>query len=371
MAPYAIAETLNSIFPAWDEEAGGAPDARMPEEAPVFQRESLEPLQIYMQDVGRHPLLTADQEKALAAAMCAGKEAARQLDEMQTAEDRAGLERLVQEGEQAREQLANSNLRLVVSQAKRHLNRGLGFLDLIQEGNIGLMRAVEKFDHTRGFKFSTYATWWIRQAISRALADQSRTIRLPVHIVETIKKMDRISKQLRMASGRDPSLLEIALEMKFLEPHYRDLVPDYVIQEDAYSLVEDEAISQCLQKAVARIKNLRNLDVDPISLYSPIQHDDDSFYLDMIEDLGAPEPGDMASQEIMKEEVDHVLCGLDDRERNILFHRYGLHDVEPLTLEALGNQFKITRERVRQIEREALRKLNQEDTGQRLRDFLV
>ena len=347
-------------------------EADMRSAEPAFAvADSSEPLQIYMREVGQHPLLTAQEEKELAAAMRAGKEAEAQVDAEEDADARDQLEMRIRKGKLAQERLANCNLRLVVSQAKRHVNRGLSFLDLIQEGNVGLMRAVEKFDHTRGFKFSTYATWWIRQAISRALADQSRTIRLPVHIVETIKKLDRVSKQLRNEAGRDPSLLEIALEMKILKPAYRALVPDYVIREDAYHLVEDEELSRCLQEAADQIKNLQSLDVAPISLYSPIQQDEDGYYLDLLEDISVPEPSELASHEIMKEQVEQVVCDLEERERDVLYFRYGLSNIVPQTLEALGKHFKITRERIRQIEREAMRKIGEEDEGRRLRDFLV
>ena len=335
------------------------------------QSGSVEPLQIYMRDVGRHPLLTADQEKALAQAMADGKAAAEELEHATDEDHRDELLALIAEGKLAQDDLANCNLRLVVNQAKRHTNSGLQFLDLIQEGNVGLMRAVEKFDHTRGFKFSTYATWWIRQAISRAVADQGRTIRLPVHIVETIKKLDRVGKSLRGELGRDPSMLELALEMKILKPEVAEAVPDYVIQEDTYNLVEDEELNKLLCKAVDRIKHLQSLNVTPVSLYSPIQHDEDTFYFDLVEDVTAPEPAEVASHEIMKEQVNLVLYDLDERERNILHKRYGLDNKDPQTLDKLGKQFKITRERVRQIEKDALAKLNEEECSRKLKDFLV
>lgn len=332
---------------------------------------SVEPLQIYMQEVGQHPLLTKEQEVELASAMREGEEAAANLEKTTDLDERDILEQLILNGKLAQEELANCNLRLVVSLAKRYLNSGLSFLDLIQEGNVGLMRAVEKFDHTRGFKFSTYATWWIRQAISRALADQSRTIRLPVHVVGTIKKLHRLTKQLSFENGRDPSFLELSLEMGFLEEEYAKSLPDYVIEEDAYRLVEDEEVSQRLEEAVERIKKLRNLDVSPISLYSPIQHEEDSYFLDLVEDVESPEPAELASRNIMKEEVENVVWELEERERDVLYYRYGLQDSTPQTLDSLGKHFKITRERIRQIEIEALRKIGEEDEDRRLRDFLV
>ncbi len=336
-----------------------------------FAGASVEPLQVYMRDVGQHPLLTADQEKDLASAMCAGKEAEARLDLAQDEEERDLLMETVLAGRDAQETLANCNLRLVVSQAKRHTNQGLGFLDLIQEGNLGLMRAVEKFDHTRGFKFSTYATWWIRQAMSRALADHSRTIRLPVHVVENLKKLKRKSKKLRSELGRDPSMLELAMVMKVLEPEIQELVPACILETDAYHLVEDEDVAQALSKAVEQIKYMLGLDTDPVSLYSPIQHDEDSFYLDLLEDESVPEPSEIASHAIMKEQLNGVLCDLEERERNVLLYRYGLHDVDPQTLDRLGKRLKITRERVRQIEKEALRKLKEEGPREKLRDFVV
>ncbi len=332
---------------------------------------SVDPLQVYMQEVGQHPLLTKEQEVELATAMRAGEEATIKLGETEDSDERDELEQLILNGQLAQEQLANCNLRLVVSLAKRYLNSGLGFLDLIQEGNVGLMRAVEKFDHTRGFKFSTYATWWIRQAISRALADQSRTIRLPVHVVGIIKKLHRLTKQLAIEKGREPSHLELSLEMDFLETEYADMVPDYVIEEDAYHLVADETVSRHLEEAVEKVKKLRNLDVTPISLYSAIQHEEDSYFLDLIEDIDSPEPAELASHNIMKEEVENVVWGLEERQRDVLYYRYGLQDTAPQTLDSLGKRFKITRERIRQIEIEALRKLGEEDGDRRLRDFLA
>ena len=331
----------------------------------------VEPLQVYMRDVGQHPLLTADQEKELASAMCAGKEAEARLEQARDDDERDRLMGVISAGRDAQERLANCNLRLVVSQAKRHTNQGLGFLDLIQEGNLGLMRAVEKFDHTRGFKFSTYATWWIRQAMSRALADHSRTIRLPVHVVENLKKLKRKSKDLRSELGRDPSMLEMALAMKVLEPEIVELVPAHILETDAYHLVEDEDVAYALSKAVEQIKYMLGLDTDPVSLYSPIQHDEDSFYLDLLEDESVPEPSEIASHAIMKEQLNGVLDDLEERERNVLLYRYGLHDVDPQTLDRLGKRLKITRERVRQIEKEALRKLNEEGPREKLRDFVV
>ncbi len=332
---------------------------------------AVEPLQVYMREVGQHPLLTADQEKELASAMCAGKDAEARLGQVLDEDEADQLMETMMAGRDAQERLANCNLRLVVSQAKRHTNQGLGFLDLIQEGNLGLMRAVEKFDHTRGFKFSTYATWWIRQAMRRALADYSRTIRLPVHVVENLKKLKRKSKDLRSELGRDPSMLELALAMKVLEPKTAEHVSDDVLATDAYHLVEDEEVAHSLSKAVEQIKYMLGLDTEPVSLYSPIQHDEDTFYLDLLEDERAPEPSEIASHAIMKEQLNGVLCDLEERERNVLLYRYGLYDVDPQTLDRLGKRFKITRERVRQIERQALLKLNEEGPREKLRDFVV
>ncbi len=351
--------------------AAGGEEPTASEDWGTVSTGSVEPLQIYMQEVGQHPLLTKEQEVELAMAMRAGEEAVVRLEAAEDLDERDELEQLVLNGKLAQEQLANCNLRLVVSLAKRYLNSGLGFLDLIQEGNVGLMRAVEKFDHTRGFKFSTYATWWIRQAISRALADQSRTIRLPVHVVGTIKKLHRLTKQLAIEKGKEPSHLELSLAMGLLEEEYAERVPDYVIEEDAYQLVADEEVSRGLEEAVEKIKKLRNLDVSPISLYSSIQHEEDSYFLDLVEDVDSPEPAELASHNIMKEEVENVVWSLEERERDVLYYRYGLQDTAPQTLDSLGKHFKITRERIRQIEIEALRKLGEEDEERRLRDFLV
>ncbi len=328
-------------------------------------------LQIYMRDVGQHPLLTADQEKELASAMCAGKEAEACLNQALDDDERDQFMAAIRVGRDAQETLANCNLRLVVSQAKRHLNQGLSFLDLIQEGNLGLMRAVEKFDHTRGFKFSTYATWWIRQAISRALADHSRTIRLPVHVVEDLKKLKRKNKDLCSTLGRDPSMLELAGAMKVLDANTMACVPDYILETDAYHLVEDAELAESLNQAVKQIQYMLGLDTDPVSLYSSIQHDEDSLFLDLVEDESTPEPSEIAYHNIMREQITDLLDDLEERERSVILDRYGLHNVEPQTLDRLGKRLKITRERVRQIEKEALRKLNAEGPRAKLRDFAV
>ena len=333
--------------------------------------ESLDPIQVYMRDVGRHPLLTADEEKLLATAMIHANQARARLEDETDPERCDRLAQVIADGREAQERLANCNLRLVISQANRQRNNGVSFLDLIQEGNVGLMKAVEKFDPTRGFKFSTYATWWIRQSISRALADQARTIRLPVHVVDKLKKLERTSKHLRGLLGRDPSLLELCLETGYLDRSIEELVPDWILVADACHLVEDEDVRAVAEEALDKVRNLLNLDNAPVSLYSPVHHREDALLLDMVKDENAPEPAEAASIEIMKEQVNQVLNDLDPRERGIINNRFGLDDQEPLTLDDLGKEFDITRERVRQIVKEALQKIHAEDCGRHLREFIM
>ncbi len=332
---------------------------------------SLDPIQVYMRDVGRHPLLTADEEKLLATAMIHAGQARARLDYETDPEERGRLAQVIADGQMAQERLANCNLRLVISQANRQRNNGVSFLDLIQEGNVGLMKAVEKFDPTRGFKFSTYATWWIRQSISRALADQARTIRLPVHVVDKLKKIERTRKHLRGLLGRDPSLLELCLETGHLDRSIEELIPDWVLTTDACHLVADEDVRAVAEEAVDRVRNLLSLDTAPVSLYSPVHHGEDALLLDIVEDENSPEPAEAASIEIMKEQVNDVLNDLDPRERGIINNRFGLDDQEPLTLDDLGKEFDITRERVRQIVKEALQKIYAEDCGRHLREFII
>lgn len=275
-----------------------------------------DPVRMYLKEIGRVPLLTAEQEKELAKRM--------------ESEDE-------EEHSEAQKQLAEANLRLVVSIAKRYVGRGMWFLDLIQEGNLGLIKAVEKFDYHKGYKFSTYATWWIRQAITRAIADQARTIRIPVHMVETINKLTRVSRNLLQKNGREPTDEEIAVEMEI---------------------------------DVARVREIKKISQEPVSLETPVGEEDDSHLGDFIEDHDAPAPADAASFMLLKEQLEDVLGTLTQREKNVLRLRFGLEDGRARTLEEVGKSFNVTRERIRQIEAKALRKLRHPARSKKLKDFL-
>lgn len=271
-----------------------------------------DPVKMYLKDIGRVPLLSADDEIELA--------------------------RRMQEGdEEAKKKLSEANLRLVVSIAKRYVGRGMLFLDLIQEGNLGLMKAVEKFDYQKGFKFSTYATWWIRQAITRAIADQARTIRIPVHMVETINKLTRVSRLLTQKYGREPTPAEIAKEMNISEE---------------------------------RVREIQKIAQDPVSLETPIGEEEDSHLGDFIEDETTVTPSDSVSTTMLKETLLSVLNSLTPREEKVLRLRYGVDDGRPRTLEEVGKEFNVTRERIRQIEAKALRKLRHPSRSKHLKDFL-
>ena len=272
-----------------------------------------DPVKMYLKEIGTVDLLTQEEEVELA--------------------------RKIQEGdEEAKKKLAAANLRLVVSIAKRYVGRGMLFLDLIQEGNMGLIKAVEKFDYTKGFKFSTYATWWIRQAITRAIADQARTIRIPVHMVETINKLTRVQRQLIQELGREPTAEEIADKMEGMTPE--------------------------------KVRDIQKISLEPVSLETPIGEEDDSHLGDFLEDEGAMSPDDYASNELLKDELNEVLLELTDREEKVLRLRFGLDDGRTRTLEEVGKEFNVTRERIRQIEAKALRKLKHPSRSKRLKDFL-
>ncbi|MDD6122480.1 MAG: RNA polymerase sigma factor RpoD [Erysipelotrichaceae bacterium] len=285
-----------------------------------------DPVKMYLKEIGRVNLLKADDEVILA----------KKIEEAREHPEDAKLQAEAQEAKNA---LISANLRLVVAIAKKYTGRGMLFLDLIQEGNMGLIKAVDKFDYTKGFKFSTYATWWIRQAITRAIADQARTIRIPVHMVETINKMTRIQRQLVQKLGRDPSAEEIAKEMSGV------ITPD-------------------------KVREIQKIALDPVSLETPIGEEDDSHLGDFIEDKFAMSPDQYANNELLKDEIDLVLHTLTEREEKVLRLRFGLEDGKTRTLEEVGKQFDVTRERIRQIEAKALRKLKNPTKCKRLKEFL-
>jgi len=298
-----------------------------------------DPVRMYLKEIGKVPLLTPEEEIDLAQKMNAGALAQEQIDEGEglSKEDLAQLNALLKEGEKAKQKLAEANLRLVVSIAKRYVGRGMLFLDLIQEGNLGLIKAVEKFDYTKGYKFSTYATWWIRQAITRAIADQARTIRIPVHMVETINKVIRVSRQLLQELGHDPSPEEIADEMNM---------------------------------PVDKVREILKIAQEPVSLETPIGEEEDSHLGDFIPDEGASEPSEAASFTLLKEQLVDVLSTLTPREEKVLKLRFGIEDGRTRTLEEVGKEFNVTRERIRQIEAKALRKLRHPSRSKKLKDFL-
>ncbi|MBP3198220.1 MAG: RNA polymerase sigma factor RpoD [Butyrivibrio sp.] len=301
-----------------------------------------DPVRMYLKEIGKVPLLNADQEIELAKAMESGAYAEKHLEEDKkenklTPEEKKKLDAIIYEGNEAKKRLAEANLRLVVSIAKRYVGRGMLFLDLIQEGNLGLIKAVEKFDFRKGFKFSTYATWWIRQAITRAIADQARTIRIPVHMVETINKLIRVSRQLLQELGREPLPEEVAKEMNM---------------------------------PVERVREILKISQEPVSLETPIGEEEDSHLGDFIQDDNVPVPADAAAFTLLKEQLVEVLGTLTEREQKVLRLRFGLDDGRARTLEEVGKEFNVTRERIRQIEAKALRKLRHPSRSRKLKDYL-
>ena len=300
---------IDDIDLGFDEGKDGDSHAQIAETGSVSVDD---PVKVYLKEIGRVPLLSSDEEINLAIRIADGDVAAKQ-------------------------RLSEANLRLVVSIAKRYLGRGMQFLDLIQEGNLGLIKAVEKFDYTKGFKFSTYATWWIRQAITRAIADQARTIRIPVHMVETINKLIRVSRQLLQELGREPTDDELAAEM---------------------------------QMPVEKVRETRKIAQEPVSLETPIGEEEDSHLGDFIPDDDIPAPADAAAFSLLKEQLNEVLNTLNERERDVLRLRFGLVDGKARTLEEVGSQFNVTRERIRQIEAKALRKLRHPSRSKKLKDYL-
>ncbi|MCR4875191.1 MAG: RNA polymerase sigma factor RpoD [Clostridia bacterium] len=295
-------------------------------------------VKIYLKQIGQVALLTSDEETKLAVQMGDAAQAKQKLDEGNLTEDeKLGYQKVYALGMRARQRLIEANLRLVVSIAKKYVNKGMQFLDLIQEGNMGLMKAVEKFDYTKGFKFSTYATWWIKQSITRAIADQARTIRIPVHMVETINKAGRISRQLLQELGREPTPEEIAEKMG---------VP------------------------VEKINEIQKISQDPVSLEKPIGEEEDSKMIDFIEDNDTPSPSALSEATMLSDKLNEVLATLTPRENEVIRRRYGLDDGKPKTLEEVGREFNVTRERIRQIEAKALRKLRHPGRAKKLKDFL-
>ena len=306
---------------------------------------SSDPVRVYLKEIGRVALLTGPEEVTLARRIEAGSQAAVRLAELAAAgrleelalTPRRRLERTARDGERAKSELIQANLRLVVSIAKRYVGRGIQLLDLIQEGNLGLMRAVEKFDYTKGFKFSTYATWWIRQAITRAIADQARTIRIPVHMVESINKVHRIQRQMMQELEREPTMAELGAKV--------DMTPE-------------------------RVREILRISQDPLSLDSPVGEADDSNLSDFIEDTQADAPAEMAARKMLGDAVIEALSELSDREKQVLRLRFGLDDGQARTLEEVGREFGVTRERIRQIEAKTLAKLRNPHRSQKLRDYL-
>ncbi|MDH7485221.1 MAG: sigma-70 family RNA polymerase sigma factor [Anaerolineae bacterium] len=328
-----------------------------------------DPVRMYLREIGRHRLLSAEEELELARLIQQGNAAKERLGQGEVpADERAMLEEQVQAGQRARQQLTQANLRLVVSEAKRYAGRGgMSLLDLIQEGNLGLLRAVEKFDPSLGFKFSTYATYWIRQSVSRAIADQARTIRVPVHMHEQIARVREIRQELAQEYGREPTAEEIALEMGLLSAEDRQAIAEAL----TYDQPLDPALEWRWRRAESKVQRISGISLEPMSLEAPVGSEDNSYLGDFIEDEKLPGPADAASREMLKQHMREILESLSERERDVLEMRYGLRDGRYYTLEEVGEAFGVTRERVRQIEAKALRKLRHPLRSRKLRDYLA
>ncbi|MGQ9493036.1 MAG: sigma-70 family RNA polymerase sigma factor [Anaerolineae bacterium] len=326
-----------------------------------------DPLRMYLREIGRVPLLQADEEIRLAETIKEGQEAHKRLrQDKLDQETRRALQEKVRQGEMAQRRLAEANLRLVVSLAKRYAGKGMSFLDLVQEGNIGLLHAVEKFDPTKGYKFSTYATWWIRQAISRAIADQARTIRLPMHMIETINRFLRASQTLAQEWGREPTAEEIALKIGLLSPEETAAIEEAISQGEPLN----PALQRRLRAAAYKVSEIKRIVQEPMSLEMPVGTEDSTFLGDFIEDETVPGPVDETSRQLLREQMKEALDSLSPRERRVLSWRFGLDDGQSLTLEEVGQKLGVTRERARQIEAKALRKLRHPGRSRRLKDYL-
>jgi RNA polymerase primary sigma factor len=329
-----------------------------------------DPVRMYLREIGRVPLLDAAEETRLAKAIHTGFGATARLrseDEPLSPQERLTLELKEMQGGIAQRRLAEANLRLVVSVAKRYSGRGMSFLDLIQEGNIGLLRAVEKFDHRRGYKFSTYATWWIRQAVSRAIADQARTIRIPVHMVESINRVARSARQLQQELGRDPTAEEIAVDMDYVSDLDRRAVEESHGEEEQLS----RDVLRRLKRAAQKVRQIMSVSQEPMSLETPVGAEENSVLVDFIPDESLVSPVEETNRELLREQMRDILSSLSERERNVLSLRFGLDGGESHTLEEVGQQFGVTRERIRQIEAKALRKLRHPTRSRKLRDYLT
>ncbi|MBM3187749.1 MAG: sigma-70 family RNA polymerase sigma factor [Chloroflexi bacterium] len=348
------------------------------EEAVVEEAEDLtlrgeainDPVRMYLREIGRVPLLTADDETRLARAIQSGliaqQRLAREKDSLSTREYQV-LSLKVMQGEIAARRLAEANLRLVVSVAKRYMGRAMGFLDLIQEGNLGLLRAVDKFDYHKGYKFSTYATWWIKQAINRAIADQARTIRIPVHMIESINRLTRRTRRLQQELGREPTLEELAADS------------DYLSELDKRALEESAAdgeepsrdVRRRLKHASEKVRQIIEVSQEPMSLESPVGDEDNSELVDFIADDSMASPVEETDRELLRQQMHDILASLSERERHVLALRFGLDGGEAHTLEEVGQLFGVTRERIRQIEAKALRKLRHPTRSRKLKDYLT